>query len=180
MLFRIILRGRILPGPNLRGRLWLAAFSFAPISTATAPRNRRLVLSDCGGGKRRAGIGSLNKESLGRLPPEASVLVLGHLTLRCWSQRRTAAPLKPIPTETAVKRVSVLDIRLAVRMSFLSALIFGAQYANEARQLWPQSAITVCARPKEGRALLRPTHRADCRTSEALFSSSGCRSLHPS
>ena len=26
-------------------------------------------------------------------------------------------------------------IRLAVRMSFLSALIFGAQYANEPRQL---------------------------------------------
>jgi hypothetical protein len=53
MLFRIILRGRILPGPNLRGRPWLAAFSFAPISTTTAQRNRRLVLSDCGGGKRR-------------------------------------------------------------------------------------------------------------------------------
>jgi hypothetical protein len=37
------------------------------------------------------------------------VLVLRHLTMRCWSQRRTAAHLKPIPTETAVKRVSVLD-----------------------------------------------------------------------
>jgi hypothetical protein len=37
------------------------------------------------------------------------VLVLRHLTMRYWSQRRTAAPLKPIPTETAVKRVSVLD-----------------------------------------------------------------------
>ena len=37
------------------------------------------------------------------------MLVLRHLTMRYWSQRRTAAPLKPIPTETAVKRVSVLD-----------------------------------------------------------------------
>jgi hypothetical protein len=37
------------------------------------------------------------------------VLVLRHLTMRYWSQRRTAAPLKAIPTETAVKRVSVLD-----------------------------------------------------------------------
>jgi hypothetical protein len=37
--------------------------------------------------------------------PEASVLVLRLLTLRCWSQRRTAAPVEPIPTETAVKRL---------------------------------------------------------------------------
>ena len=29
--------------------------------------------------------------------------------MRYWSQRRTAAPLKPIPTEAAVKRVSVLE-----------------------------------------------------------------------
>jgi hypothetical protein len=64
---------------------------------------------DQGGGKRRAGIGSLNKEASDGCPPEASVLVLRHLTMRYWSQRRTAAPLKPIPTETAVKRVSVLD-----------------------------------------------------------------------
>jgi hypothetical protein len=58
---------------------------------------------------RRVGIGSLNRESLGRFPPEASVLVLRHLTMRYWPQWRTAAPLKRIPTETAVKRVSVLD-----------------------------------------------------------------------
>jgi hypothetical protein len=73
---------------------------------------------DHGGGKRRGGIHTLskrqtNKRSLGRLPPEASVLVLRHLTMRCWSQRRTAAPFEPIPTETVVKRLSVPRPRCA-------------------------------------------------------------------
>jgi hypothetical protein len=33
--------------------------------------------------------------------------------MRCWSQRRTAAPFEPIPTETVVKRLSVLRPRCA-------------------------------------------------------------------
>ena len=87
------------------------------------------------------------------------MLVLRHLTMRCWSQRRTAAPLKPIPTETAVKRVSVLDQTRAVGSGLASmipaALVIGigvlagsiVAFVSRRQEMTPRLGRQGCQKP---------------------------------
>jgi hypothetical protein len=66
-------------------------------------RPATMSLTDQGGGKRREGIGSLNKEAPDGCPPR---LPATSLTLLPVAQHRggTAARFEPIPVENGIKR----------------------------------------------------------------------------
>jgi hypothetical protein len=71
--------------------------------------------TDQGGGKRRGSfirVKPIKEASDGR-PPRLPCRSYKTLDPALWSQRRTAAPFEPIPTETVVKRLSVLRPRCA-------------------------------------------------------------------